>query len=632
MTESNWRLGTPNSVSRRRFLTSTGVAGAIGLAGCSGENSPEGSGGNGGGSGGPTPALSPKVDQTFRTWEWVNPAERYTWNPWAQSGYVRIDSNVGRLMFEKLAFYNYETQSYEPWIAKDWTIEEDKAVITLDQEFKWSDGDRFSADDLLVKYQMDKNIYREGSWDNHPYIGSVESKGSDTFQINLSTPANKDLFKLNELVQRFGTKGSVYKPHLEKLENASKDEFESVRKSITGGGDSKGLIIEDPPVPGPWKLKAKKSSQYELEPNEHYKHADKINFTKAVSVFYGSDQKKWQALKTGNLSGSPELSVPPQVKEQFPDFIKQATKPCWCGLTLMFQFDHPLYSQRGVREAFAWLLNRQKIVQNMGSETHILIEIPSGLKQDAMSGYEKGYLGDLASKFQTYAPKSSKTEKATSLLEGVGFTKENGKWIQPDGKPWKITIKTASQGFWTTFAQAVSSQLKDFGIDAQVKSQDNSTYWGTTFANGDYNVAVNWSGGWNPHPWFTFNDDFISSWQHPGQNYPGPVGSDEEFIVEVPMPVGDPNGDPQKVDLKKLVDGIQTASSAEKERELVQKVAWVYNQDLPKIPYGVRLQQMWNNTNDWWYVDNDHEAWGYAINSAPSYHLPRRGLMRAKQK
>lgn len=637
MTNQNERIAQRLSdFSRRRFVKGVGVTGVSGLAGCASnqedsENSTEGSGDDTeGSSDSDGPDTSEVLDQTFKTWEWLNPAEKNTWSPYVLSGSIKIDSNVGRLMFEKLALYNRETQEFKPWVAKDWTINEDSAILKLDQGFKWSNGDPYSADDLLVEYQMNKYVWYDADWENHPYIESVEKVASDEFRFNLSRPVNPDVFTLNEITRRVGVKASTYREHLKKFQDASTDEeIKEIQGQITGAGDSQGLIVENPPALGPWKLKAKKESEYDLERNEHYKYADNINFANAKTVFYGSDQKKWQAIRTGEIDGSAELAIPSTVKETFPDWVKESTQPCWCGLTLMFQFGNDLYANRNVREAFAWLLNREEIRQNQGPDTHTLIEVPSGLKQDAISGYEEGYLGDLASQFETYAPKSRETEKAAELLKAEGFTQENGEWYKPDGERWSVKVKTATQNFWATFAQAVVTQMNEFGIDAQAVTIDNNTYWGTTFANGDYNLAVNWSGGWNPHPWFTFNNDFISEWQHPGQNYPGPVDSENEYTVSIP-PVGKRDESEQTFDLQELTEGIQTAQSDKEEQELIRKVAWVYNYDLPKIPITVKSQQMWINTKDWWYADNDDSSWDYGINTAPSFHLPRQGKMRAK--
>lgn len=602
--------------SRRRLMKGVGATSVAGLAGCADSSA----GGNGEGG----------ADNTFTTWEWVNPTERNTWCPYVTSGGIKIDSNVGRLMFEKLALYNRETQEFEPWMVSDWTINEDSAVLKIDQQFKWADGEAYSADDLLVEYRMNKYVYQDASWENHAYIESVEKLADDEFKFNLSRPVNPDLFILNEITRRVGIKGSIYREHLEKFQDATTDEeIEEIRSQITGAGDSKGLIIEDPSAIGPWKLREKKSSEYQLVRNEEYKFADKINFSNAKTVFYGSDQKKWQAIQTGEIDGSAELAIPSSVKGNFPDWVEEITQPCWCGLTVMFQFGNELYANRNVRKAFAWLLNREEIRQNQGADTHTLIEIPSGVKQDAIHGYRDGYLGDMADQFGTYAPKSRETEKAAQLLEEEGFSRESGEWYKPDGERWSIELKTATQNFWATFAQAVVTQLKEFGIDAQAVTQDNNTYWGTTFANGDYNLAVNWSGGWNPHPWFTFDNDFINSWQHPGQNYPNPVDSKNEYTVNIP-PVGKPDGSEQAINLEDLMKGIQTTQTDEEERDLIRKVAWVYNYDLPKIPISVKSQQMWINTKDWSYAGRDDPAWDYGINTAPAFHLPRHGGMRAK--
>lgn len=86
-----------------------------------------------------------------------------------------------------------------------------------------------------------------------------------------------------------------------------------------------------------------------------------------------------------------------------------------------------------------------------------------------------------------YAP-----DVATKLLEKNGFKKnKDGKWLLPDGKPWKISYLCGNilTNHDARNAAAAVQQWKKFGIDAEVLSiADNDGLQAT----GDFDVSGNW--------------------------------------------------------------------------------------------------------------------------------------------
>jgi len=86
-----------------------------------------------------------------------------------------------------------------------------------------------------------------------------------------------------------------------------------------------------------------------------------------------------------------------------------------------------------------------------------------------------------------YAP-----DAAEALLVKNGFKRDaNGKWLLPDGKPWRIEVigatNTSSHGFLN--GNAAVQQWKQFGIDAVYVASDIS---GQLFGTGDYSVGTAW--------------------------------------------------------------------------------------------------------------------------------------------
>ena len=92
-----------------------------------------------------------------------------------------------------------------------------------------------------------------------------------------------------------------------------------------------------------------------------------------------------------------------------------------------------------------------------------------------------------------YAP-----DVAEQLLERNGFTRDSsGKWLLPDGTPWKITIVTVTDTSHPQYrnALAAAQQWRNFGIDAIVRSSEAVE---TLQSTGDFEVGSTWPA---PEPW-----------------------------------------------------------------------------------------------------------------------------------
>ncbi|WP_420593502.1 ABC transporter substrate-binding protein [Deinococcus sp.] len=73
--------------------------------------------------------------------------------------YGVIDNNLGLIaqqLFDGLTEFNLDTYKIEPALAESWTISPDGKVYTfkLRQNVKWSDGQPFTADDVVFTYQQ----------------------------------------------------------------------------------------------------------------------------------------------------------------------------------------------------------------------------------------------------------------------------------------------------------------------------------------------------------------------------------------------------------------------------------------------------------------------------------------------
>lgn len=105
-----------------------------------------------------------------------------------------------------------------------------------------------------------------------------------------------------------------------------------------------------------------------------------------------------------------------------------------------------------------------------------------------------------------YAP-----EMAEKLLLQQGLTRDsNGKWLLPDGTPWKIRIivEGPTRPIMTRGAEMIAEQWRSFGIDAQTEVAND--IWTQRMPLGDFDAAMAWCiETWGGHPDLFW---FLESW------------------------------------------------------------------------------------------------------------------------
>jgi peptide/nickel transport system substrate-binding protein len=146
----------------------------------------------------------------------------------------------------------------------------------------------------------------------------------------------------------------------------------------------------------------------------------------------------------------------------------------------------------------------QRLVQYVKDRGYSVSDDPAVVAQTFGLGWYK------------YAP-----DVAEKLLLKNGFSKDkDGKWLLPDGKPWKIEVITRSDMSHLEFKNGAAAvqQWKKFGIDAvQVPSDEISALTQT----GDYDVSGAWPA---QEPWGA-GPDLYRSLDFYNSAYVEPVGT-----------------------------------------------------------------------------------------------------------
>jgi peptide/nickel transport system substrate-binding protein len=600
------------SQTRRHLLRAVGVAGLVGGAGCqtqSGSGPSDESPGSGGSSAGNT-TTTEGAEQAGEPVDPVHTTNTHTipknsqFNPYNPKNGSAADT----VLFDPFAVYDAVNESYVPYLYTDWNLEEGSLSLTLSEKHTWHDGTPITSADVVTQFRLQK-YFNYSKWD---YLDSVSADGEKGVKLSLSGTVNSDVLKRSILAGSLNQPESIFGDKLEKFESATTDsERDSVRQSLLD------WTLPDPLGNGPFEIGERTQQSATLELYKDHPAADDINFPEMEFRYLAKNQTRWQAIIGDKVDSDSSVFAPAKVKQKFPDHFAEVKPVPNGGMTLTFNRDSDVFSDRHVRRAFAHVIDREAVTKNAGGSVKVPVEIINGISGIPL---EKSmpWIDEIRDGFNPY---EMDTEKASELLRKAGFRKRSGTWKR-DGNPLSAPVKVpAGYSDWVSGGQTLVSHLKQFGIEAKMVTIETSSYWGDVWPNGNFEVAMSWWGGWNPYPYFSFRQSFTSQDARGAYSYPA--------SVEVPLPPGEPDGETGTVNVRERVPELARTADEGTARGIVHELAWVYNQDLPKLPLTEKVDQVWLSTDDWQVPAPDADVMQVG---RPTFWLLRAGKLRAKTK
>ena len=570
-------------------MVTVGASGAAGLAGCTGSGNEAGmqDGSGGGSSGG-------RVDRAFRFVGDMVP-EKMQFNPYNPNNY---SARAEAILYDPLAKYNPDGADFIPYLVTDWEIAADSMSLSLREGQTWHDGTAVTADDLAAQLSFEVDL----GYAISNYVSAVDAVDETTVVLTLPQAVNETVLQHTVLRKRLNTPAHLFESELAAFADADSEEAtddatsQLVSKKLTEAvGNS------------PFALERTSSQQFTAVIRDDHPDSAKINFTRFEGLHLPG-QSTWQALKQGQLDGTPNAFIAEEVVDTFPDTIVEKRLPGSVGYGLFFDHSDDVFGRPAVRQALAHVIAREDVAQNSGGNLKIPVDTITGIP----TAETERYLGDVVDSYDSY---ETNHEKAAVLLEGEGFTKEGGTWRTPDGSTFEAPVTTPAEfPDWMKASQTVVGQLNEFGIDAEVDATEVTTFFGEVYPSGDFKLVTHFWGGFNPYPYFGLQSVLGGGYPH---NFPE--------TVEVP-PVGEPDGAVSEVDLAAKVTELGTSSGVDAD-ELIRELTWAFNQTLPAIPVQEKFQQTFL-TNDEWDVPSKNDPvmevrW-------PVYWLPRVGELAAK--
>ncbi|QDP97214.1 hypothetical protein FOE78_15905 [Microlunatus elymi] len=506
----------------------------IALAACSGGSTPTSHSSSHTNSGANVNAASSNPSSTAFRWGTRAWASSIANNPYAPN--PTPEYNLSLLSLGVVSDWNRPGKNpYFPELAQSWDVGKHAITFHLRPDAKWQDGTPLTSKDVITSFRAAGADYNS-VW---AAITSVSAPDQHTVTVNLQ-PWEVPQNALLHLLQIVIVPNSQYASLLpssnfdQTLINYWKTYkiLQPTAASIAAAGNSPAgkvlakvspqLVKFNPKTmlgAGPYTLKSANVSGILYQKWNGFFDAAKIT-APYVQIYPMNTVTEFGALSSGSieLETDNQFTDPQAVKLNAQGsnahyvFIPSPVQQ----VSLVFSFDHYPFNLLAVRQALAYLINRDDLVKrDMGGT---LVQNPAAATPDGINDFlAKQYLTPAQFAKLNHYPHD--TAKATSLLKGAGFTLRNGKWYTPKGQPFSFTISEAAGiPYFDEDGLIIAGYLKAFGMDVKVEDVDPGTY-PTKQEAGDFAVSQWWM-DWGQGPPMadfaaTFGLPATPSWNYP---------------------------------------------------------------------------------------------------------------------
>lgn len=410
--------------------------------------------------------------------------------------YAIQDWEAARLTYEPLASFD-KKGNLVPILAEEIpTLDngglsaDGKSVIwKLKHNVRWSDGEPFTADDVIFTYQFRTNPDVKAVYaSNYDIVKDVQALDSQTIKINFKdiTPAWTLFF--------IGVVDVILPRHVFEPYNGPHAREAPANILPVGTGPYRvvppGIQRQEVLLLG---TKLVQTNKIVYEPNPYFREADKPYFKRVEFRGGGTYQEAARlVLQEGKIDYASRLEKLPHTMltelleggkgELFINFLPgverillnrtdpdQETED---GERSSLQYPHPLFSDKKVRQAFAYAIDRESIAELYGQAgrptTNNLVDPPQ---------YRSPNTADLY-KFNL--------DRARELLDEAGWIDSNGDGIRDkNGLKMQVVFQTYVGTISSHIQQIVKKNLESINVDVELKSIDSSVMYGPGPANPD---------------------------------------------------------------------------------------------------------------------------------------------------
>lgn len=393
-------------------------------------------------------------------------------NPYTENQY--LDWGLWQANQESLFYYNYETGEIMPWLAAEYTFSEsfDSVKIKLREGVKWSDGEPFTADDVVFTVNMIKGHPElRYSTDMNSWVDSVTANGEFEVDFKLTQPYP------SFIMDYFSVK--IWDTILIAPEHIWKD-VDPV--TFSNFDLEKGYPVGT----GPYKLVRSTESEQVYDRRDDWwgvetGFKDMPAPERVMWVSIGSEEIRSAKLVNNELDGAWVLSrsMFEQVKQKNDKIISWTDELPYAYLDagprgLILNCDAKPFDDVGIRRAINYAINREEIV----AVAYEGMTVPSYTMYPTYPPLQK-FLDDNEDLFTEYDTKTFSIEKCKEIMESKGFTMgDDGLWKNAAGNNITFTINSRSnETDKLKMGPVLVQQLRAAGFDVDFKALESAVMY-----------------------------------------------------------------------------------------------------------------------------------------------------------
>lgn len=487
----------------------------------------------------------------------------------------------GNILFDRLFEHSIYTDELHMGLADDIYVDNGDLVVEVGEGWVWHNGEEVTAEHqaIYAKLAQYMELGHERTYESPEAVRLVDDY---TLRIGLQRDFTLDAIIARQLFESFAaTPPFLYNEYLERFEDAtSDDEIKSVQEDLVGWS------LKEPIGNGPFKFVDVDETRVRFEKFEEHPNADQINFDYYEDYVHSDGV---QALKEGLVHHAKRVSFPQEesVMKQMPDDLDTNTVGPGDGLLRRMMLNYQKYptSNVKVRQAITHALDTNDIAEFTPPWITPYEIAPTGL------GYfpTTQHLDHVD--FELY---QGGVDRATELMQEAGFEKQDGMWVDDDG-PLELTLQRHVE---EEDMFVIGGILKEFGFDATVEIVDTAAYVEQR-SGGDIHITV--TGVHEATPIGAVSQNIAN----PGNWRSGFLPAE----VEVPMPVGNPDGDLETINTLEELDALSVAEDEDVFLNHLERLGWTMNYHVTLVHHARMLENHGYRTRWWDITPSDPGLW-----------------------
>lgn len=512
-------------------------------------------------------------------------------------------------MYDRLVEYApVPVENYAYFLAESHHQDEDnRTIVVLREDAKWSDGSPLTAEDVVCNYNM-RFMVSDSVWQ---YLTKVEALDDRTVAFTWHTYSDllpRMAFNLR-IEMGYAEYGKWADEAAKYLETRVWDESQQIYSVPKEDQDALIALREEcyswlPEITtmrtnSAYFVESVNANEIMLAKNENYWNAEKVYIDHVRIQRYVSAEAYLATVMQSGYDTEPHGLTPDlfqQLEQNNPDmvtmWVPDLGQPAFQFNVLAYPLDIV-----EVRQAIAFIVDRELLLEIAEPGTMPPDYYATGLTPL----WRDAYLTDeLKAELIEYVPDY---EKADELLASIGWSRgSDGYWQNEKGET--VTIEVSSMNSWPIFfacGEAASLMMDEYGLKSTFNAMELSSYW-AYIDNGEHQMACDFRGGTTQRgPWEAYSGIYLWSNSRIGLN---PQGSPSDLKIEITMKDG------TVINIRELLAEM-FYGEPEEAAAAVQAMMKMENEQLFVLPIGEKYAPMkiHNPKLAGYPLDGNHWAW-----------------------